>query len=124
MNNTMTYIAIAIVVFIVFKMLGNLGTNKISQSKAKEMMNDDVIILDVREGYEFTSGHIKNAVNLPLGRVQNGITKVTSDKEKTLLVYCLSGSRSASAARLLHSMGYKNAYNMGGISSWQYGVVK
>ena len=124
MNNSLIYIAIGVVVFIVFKMLGNVGTKKISHAKAKEMMDNDVIILDVREAYEFSSGHIKNAINLPLGRVQNGITKVTSDKEKTILVYCLSGSRSGSAARSLHSLGYNNAHNIGGISSWKYGVVK
>jgi len=105
-------------------MFGSSGRNYISQAQAKEMMNDDVIILDVREDYEFASGHIENAVTLPLGMLQSDIAKVTSEKEKTLLVYCLSGARSASAVRLLHSMGYKNAYNIGGISSWQYGIVK
>ena len=124
MNNTVLYIAIGIAVFIAFKMLGNIGTNKISHKKAKEMMNGDVIILDVREAYEFSSGHIKKAVNLPLDKVNKGISKITSDKEKILLVYCQSGSRSGSAARALHSMGYKNAYNMGGISTWKYGVVR
>ncbi|MEX1375841.1 MAG: rhodanese-like domain-containing protein [Eubacteriales bacterium] len=124
MNDPMIYIAIGIVVFIVFKMIGNIGGNKISQSKAKEMMNDDVVILDVREKYEYATGHIKNAVNLPLGSIQTNINKVVKDKEKTLLVYCASGARSTSATRMLHSLGYKNAYNFGGIASWQYGIVR
>ena len=124
MNDPMIYIAIGIVVFIVFKMIGNITGKKISPAKAKEMMNDDVVILDVREKYEYASGHIKNAVNLPLGSVQTNVGKVVKDKEKTLLVYCASGARSSSATRVLHSLGYKNAYDFGGIASWPYGTVR
>ena len=104
--------------------MNNISTKNISQDKAREMMGEDVIILDVRETYEFSSGHIEKAVNLPLGNVQNGISKVTSDKDKTVLVYCQSGARSASATRALQSLGYKNAYNFGGIGTWQYGIVR
>jgi len=124
MNDPMIYIAIAIVVFIVFRMLGNIGTNKISQSKAKDMMGDDVIILDVREKYEYASGHIKDAVNLPLSSVEKSINRVSKDKSKVLLVYCQSGARSSSATRALVSLGYKNAYNFGGIATWKYGIVR
>lgn len=105
-------------------MFQSMAANNISQAKAKEMMNDDVIVLDVREEYEYVSGHIEKSVNLPLSRVEYGIDSVTVDKDKTLLVYCYSGARSASATRILHAMGYKNAYNFGGIATWSYGVVK
>ncbi len=107
-----------------FKMFSNSAASRIPQSKAKEMMTDDVVILDVREQYEFVSGHIENAVNLPLGSVQYEISRVVEDTDKTLLVYCLSGARSASATRILHSLGYKNAYNFGGIASWPYEIVR
>ena len=109
---------------IVIEMFGNAGMKNITQDKAKEMMTDDVIILDVRETYEYASGHIENAVNLPLGSVQYGIDDVVTYKDKTLLVYCHSGARSASATRALNLIGYKNAYNMGGIMTWKYGVVR
>jgi phage shock protein E len=105
-------------------MFGNMSVNNISQAQAKEMMNNDVIVLDVREEYEYASGHIEKSINLPLGRVEYGIDDVTIDKEKTLLVYCHSGARSASATRILHAMGYKNAYNFGGIATWSYGIVR
>ena len=101
-----------------------MAVNNISQAQAKEMMNDDVIVLDVREDYEYASGHIEKAINLPLGRVEYGIDEVTLDKEKTLLIYCHSGARSASATILLNALGYKNAYNLGGIATWGYGMVK
>ena len=124
MDNTIIYIAIGIVVFIALRMLGNVGTKRLSQSKAKEMMDGDVVIVDVRERYEYASGHIKNAVNIPLGNVEKGIAKIAKDKDKTLLVYCQSGARSSSATRILSSLGYKNAYNIGGIATWKYGVVR
>lgn len=105
-------------------MFRNTAINNISQAQAKEMMSNDVIVLDVREDYEYASGHIDKAINLPLGQVEYGIDGVTVDKEKTLLVYCHSGARSASATQMLQAIGYKNAYNFGGIASWSYGIVR
>jgi len=80
----------------------------------------DAVILDVRTPGEFAGGFIANAVNIDYnGADFNGeVSKL--DKNKTYLVYCLSGKRSASAAAYMRSNGFKNVINLeGGILAWQ-----
>jgi rhodanese-related sulfurtransferase len=96
---------------------------KISPKKAKKMMNEDVIVLDVRSPMEFSMGHVENAVLLPVGAIGNKVENIIEDKQQTILVYCASGSRSHMAAQILNAMGYENIYDFGGIMSWQYELV-
>ena len=99
--------------------------HRISQKEAKEIMDSGVAVtvLDVREPYEFKSGHIKNAVLLPSGVVPVKAADVLPDKNAKILVYCLSGARSSAAAHQLVSLGYTNVLDFGGIGSWPYGVT-
>lgn len=95
----------------------------ISPEDAKEMMEDSSItILDVREPMEFSSGHIPNARNLPVGSVRRQATSELPDQNATILVYCLSGMRSATACAILAELGYTNVYDFGGIASWPYEI--
>ena len=80
--------------------------------------NKDIVIVDVRTESEYKSGHLKEAINIPVGEIES----ITISKDKTLIVYCRSGSRSASAAKILSGMGYK-VLDMGGIMNWEYDVV-
>ena len=79
--------------------------------------DENYILIDVREDYEFREGHIPGAVNIPLGN----ITTVDYSKDKTLIVYCRSGNRSNQAAIKLKNMGY-NVKDMGGIVNWTYEI--
>jgi rhodanese-related sulfurtransferase len=97
----------------------------IDTEQAKAMIDaGDVIILDVRTREEYESGYIKDSFNLPLGTIESGIQKITSDKDAVLLVYCRSGNRSKVAARELTELGYTNVYDFGGIVDWTYGIVE
>ena len=80
----------------------------------------DYVIVDVRSIEEFRSGHIKNAVNVPLPN----INERDIPKDNKIIVYCRSGSRSTTAAGELQKLGYKYIYNMGGILDWEYELIK
>jgi rhodanese-related sulfurtransferase len=87
--------------------------------------NNKCCLLDVREPDEFSSGHIKGAVNVPVGRIAARIASVCSDKNCDIYVYCQSGRRSRTAAQRLASMGYKKVHNvLGGVNSWNGKLVK
>lgn len=76
-------------------------------------------IVDVREAQEFEAGHIPGALNLPLGRIPYTAKNELSPEEEIVL-FCRSGNRSMTAARLLHKMGYKKLYNLtGGMLMWE-----
>ena len=101
----------------------NTGTyTQISQEKAKEMMSQqDVVILDVREQDEYDSGHIKGAVLLPVGTINEASAAgVIKSKDAVVLVYCRSGNRSKTASQALVDLGYTNIYEFGGINTWPY----
>jgi len=88
-------------------------------SEAKQMIesNPNLVILDVRTQEEYDSGHIENAVLIPVDDLAGRIGEL--DKEKEILVYCKTGGRSVIASELLIANGFKAVYNMlGGIRAW------
>ena len=97
---------------------------QISQDEAKNMIDtQNVIILDVREQYEFDEGHISNAVLLPVGEItESSAAAVIPTQEDVVLVYCRSGNRSKAASQKLAELGYANVYEFGGINTWPYEV--
>lgn len=99
----------------------------ISSEEAYNLMqdNDDVFVVDVRTEEEYASGHILNAINVPLSDIENTfVSLVTDNKDAIILVYCRSGNRSKQASSKLVEMGYKNVQDFGGISSWNYDIVQ
>ena len=97
---------------------------QITQEIAKEMMDtQEVVILDVREQHEYDSGHIPEAVLLPVGTItEETAASVIDDLDTTVLVYCRSGNRSKTASQALADLGYTNVYEFGGINDWPYEV--
>lgn len=80
-----------------------------------------VQLLDVRTPAEFQSGYIKGAM-LANWNEQDEFKRRTDalDKEKPVYIYCLSGGRSAAAAKSLRSAGFKSVVEMeGGINAWK-----
>jgi rhodanese-related sulfurtransferase len=78
---------------------------------------DDVILLDVREDYEFNNGHVPGAAWIPLGELPNRLDELP--KDKTIVAVCRSGNRSGQATELLRQQGF-DAHNMqGGMLAWQ-----
>ncbi len=95
-----------------------LGVNTITtQELAEKLESGKQIIIDVREPYEYASGHIRGSISIPLGRLLDGLSKYDRDAET--FVICHSGSRSASAVRKMKKAGFTNAISVrGGIAQW------
>jgi len=74
------------------------------------------LLIDVRTPKEFASGHIQNAINIPVETLQTRLDEVPGDAP--VVVYCRSGNRSASAAQILVENGYQQIYDLGGIKDW------
>lgn len=97
----------------------------ISQEEAYNMINtQNVVILDVRTKEEFNEGYIPNAINIELNNLKDEVSNIIEDKNSTILVYCRSGNRSNQAAHILSDLGYTSVYDFGGITTWQYEIVK
>ncbi len=77
-----------------------------------ELIQNGAQIIDVRTPGEFSHGHVRGAINIPLSDLPGKLSKIK--KDKPVITCCASGSRSASAARILKSEGYTQVYNGGG----------
>lgn len=93
----------------------------ISPSEATLLINrDQAKVIDVRQPDEFASGHLPDALNIPLSELANRHPELESFKEFPLLVYCASGGRSSRACAELNKYGYNKLHNLsGGVSAWQ-----
>ncbi|HRP30850.1 MAG TPA: rhodanese-like domain-containing protein [Agriterribacter sp.] len=101
--------------FSTLKSMFGLGT----QPDFSTMVKEGALILDVRSKGEFSSGHIKNAINIPVDQLSSQLVKL-KDKNQCIICCCASGMRSGNAKRILESNGYKTVYNGGGWSSLQH----
>jgi hydroxyacylglutathione hydrolase len=97
------------------------SASSVPQVSARELAArgaaDDVVVLDVRGESEWTQGHISTARHIPLGYLPDRIGDIPSDK--TVVVHCQSGRRSAIAASVLERAGRKQVINLaGGLDAW------
>ena len=106
--------------------LSNQNYTCITPEEAKKIMDKEsnIIILDVHEKEEYDAGHIKGAMCLPLGEVEEKAHLYLNDKSQKILVYCRSGRRSKEACNILVKLGYTNIYEFGGILDWPYETTK
>lgn len=99
-----------VVVFAVFKKLGQLSTQR-----AVAFLKQGATVIDVRSRVEFQSGHLPGVINVPLDEVETTMPQCVPDKSQALLLHCLSGMRSAHACRQFKRMGYANTFNLGSL---------
>ena len=83
-------------------------------SKVKEALQHDAVIIDVRTAYEFDQGKVPNSINIPVDRIAVNAERIKQMK-KPVVFYCSSGMRSATATRIMKEKGLKDVYNGG---SW------
>lgn len=101
-----------------------------SQSQSNSLKADDFsekikqsqsgLVLDVRTPEEFAKGHLETAKNIDW-KNSSFIAKVEQiDKSKPVFVYCLSGIRSAAAAKKMREIGFTQVYELdGGMVKWR-----
>lgn len=99
------------------------GTYKswsVEQTKRMLDSNANIVVLDVRTKEEFSSetGHLKNALLIPVQELETRIAELASHKKQTILVYCRSGTRSKRASELLGQQGFTPVNMDGGIIAW------
>ncbi|WP_235932420.1 rhodanese-like domain-containing protein [Flagellimonas sediminis] len=86
-----------------------------------EVIGKDVQLVDVRTPEEYNAGHIDDAINFDLSNRSAFLKQIeTLDKDRPIYVYCMIGSRSAYAAKILRSKGFAKVYDYsGGYDDWR-----
>lgn len=93
----------------------------VSPKYAYELLQNDpkVALLDVRTPQEFSEGHIAGATLIPVQELSQNLSKLERVKDKKIIVYCHSGTRSIPASRILVENGFVPLNMSGGITAWK-----
>jgi len=104
----------------------NAAVPRITPADARQMIGKgNVLVVDVRDAPEVEqTGKVAGAVH-----VSRGMLEFRADpdspyhdknfaKDKTLILYCASGGRSALSAKTLKDLGYEHVYNLGAFKDW------
>jgi rhodanese-related sulfurtransferase/TusA-related sulfurtransferase len=80
-------------------------------------VNENIVVLDVRETAEYAFHHIPNAISIPLGELEQRVGELNNEDE--IYVVCRTGNRSDLAAQKLAEKGFTNVINVvPGMSQW------
>ena len=115
-----TLLALAVLFLPVTGQSQQADLTEISPIRAKLMVRNGALLVDVREDDEVAeiAYDVENIINVPLSELESRITEVPKDKE--LIIACRSGNRSRMAAKMLDENGYMNLKNLdGGMLAWQ-----
>lgn len=101
------------------RFLRNIESYEITVDDLKQKQLQGAIIVDVRSEQEYKEGHIEGAINIPDYEINSNIADALSNKEKEIILYCQSGSRSKKAYKKLKKFGYQKVYSLyGGLENF------
>ena len=115
---TMQWFVIILAAFIIFYIV----LPKLNQAPLEEvtkLIKEGAPFIDVRTSREFSQHSVLGSKNFPLSRLREDIQSADFDKDQPIVVFCLSGTRSASAQRQLKMLGYTKVMNVGSIGRAQ-----
>jgi phage shock protein E len=85
--------------------------------EARRLMDNGARLLDVRTQGEYEAGHVEGAQNISVLELKDRFEEL-NPKDRTIVVYCRSGHRSAAAASILRSAGFAQIFDLGSIKNW------
>ena len=89
----------------------------------KMKQDENTVLVDYRPQAQYEAGHIEGAINIELGEIKNNLDKLP--KEKNIVLYCNTGTKSMEGAKELSALGYENVFNcIFGVKEYAYDLVK
>ena len=97
------------------------GVKNLSPADAVQVINRQAgTVIDVREPAEYKTGHIPNALNIPMSSLSAHTKQLAKHKDRPLVLACRSGNRSVTAAMMLRKQGFAQVYSLGGgMTAWE-----
>jgi rhodanese-related sulfurtransferase len=106
--------------------IANAAVPRVTPAQAREMIaKGNTLVVDVRDAPEVEkSGKVAGALHVSRGMLEFRADPESSyhdksfAKDKTVILYCASGGRSALGGKVLKDMGYDRVYNLGAFKDW------
>ena len=123
-NHSLLFIALLVIVILLLQTVFSDLTRKyklVTVPEAIALINrDEAVIIDTRNKKEFDSGHITDALHIPLPEIKDSNEQLKKYEARPLLFYCKTGTRSDEACKILNKQGVNNIYALsGGVQAWQ-----
>jgi len=93
------------------------GGDKAAAKLAWPMIENGVLLVDVRSAEEFAQDHIEGAINIEWDNTDALIAAIGEDNKRPVVFYCRSGNRVGKAIVELETKGYNNIYNATGLEA-------
>jgi rhodanese-related sulfurtransferase len=114
-----------ILLFGIRRIIQRAGMKEYLPKQVEEKMHEgSVLLLDVRSRKERAYQHIKGSVHIPVSELSRKLDTLEKYREKEIICYCHSGSRSAAAVSILHKNGFAAANMKGGMIEWNSQKLK
>lgn len=88
--------------------------HSINYMEAKELLNRNGYLIDVRSYEEYKQFHLPGSISMPLEEIYDEHEKYIPDKNSPVIVYCSTGARSRIATVFFNDLGYKRIFDLGG----------
>ena len=106
--------------------IANAAVPRILPTQVQELIaKGNTLIVDVRDAPEVEkSGKVAGAIHVSRGMLEfradpdSPYHDENFSKDKTVILYCASGGRSALGGKVLRDMGYEHVYNLGAFKDW------
>lgn len=114
---------VAILILLFWNIYGDTitGIRKVVPLELTRLMNhEDALVIDVRSPDDYKEGHIINAINIPATEITVENKKLEKHRQKPIIFYCLHGSDSGKAIRIIAQSGFDKLYILkGGLTAWR-----
>jgi len=97
------------------------GVISVTPMQALQLINhQDGVVLDVRDGAGYKSGHVSQSLHIPATEVQKRLQELRKYQDKPIIVCCDSGASAEGVCALLKKNGFAAAHSLkGGVAAWQ-----
>jgi len=96
----------------------------LSTLQEDDRAKENYLVIDVRGADEYAAGHVKHAINIPLGELESRLDEINAYKDKNVVLYCNTGNRSGKALDLLKQKGFSMLMNAPGVKQYDYELYK
>lgn len=97
------------------------GVSSVTPVQALQLINhQDAVVLDIRDGADYKSGHIPQAQHIPANDVPKRLNELQKYKDKPIIVCCRTGAIAEGVGGLLKKNGFTAVHSLGGgVGAWQ-----
>lgn len=96
----------------------------LSTLQEDDRAKENYLVIDVRGADEYAAGHVKHAINIPLGELESRLDEISAYKDRNVVLYCNTGNRSGKALDLLKQKGFSMLMNAPGVKQYDYELYK